>query len=121
MIAYNGKGYPPPCADLPVHFGKKVNSMPYIESEGTPGQYWGEYSKERGLNEYINVGIYTEGKKNQQLRKTREILEAGHGYLFASTWLQNVPPNYNIGGDGSPCDPGIRWWMEFIKEWSAKQ
>jgi hypothetical protein len=115
VIAYNGRGYPPPCADLPIHFGEKVNSMPYIASEETPSNYWGAYSKEEGLTEYINVGIYTEGKKAEQLRKTQELLDGGYGYLFASTWLQNVPPNYDIGGDGSPCNPGIKWWLDFIK------
>jgi hypothetical protein len=114
VIAYNGKGYPPPCADLPIHFGEKVNSMPYIESEGTPGNYWGDYSKEQGLNKYINVGFYTEGKKAEQLKKTKQLLDEGHGYLFASTWLQNIPPNYNIGGNGSPCNPGIKWWIDYI-------
>jgi hypothetical protein len=117
MIAYNGKSYPPPCADLPVHFGWKVDNMPYIQTEGTPDQYWGEYSKERGLDHYINVGIYSESKKAQQIAETRELLEQGHGYLFASTWLQNVPPNYDLGGNGSPCDPGMRWWLEFVKDW----
>ena len=120
IIAYNGKGYPPPCADLPIHFGEKVISRPYIESEGTPNQYWGDYSKEKGLTEYINVGIYTEGKKAEQLKRTKDLLDTGHGYLFASTWLQNVPPNYKIGGDGSPCNPGIKWWLEFVKDWKAK-
>ena len=90
--------------------------MPYIQSEGTPSEYWGEYSKERGLNRYINVGIYTEGKKKDQLEKTKEYLDKGDGYLFASTWLQNIPPNYDPGGDGSPCEPGIRWWLDFIKQ-----
>lgn len=116
VIAYNGQGYPPPCADLAVHFGFRTMNKPYIQSEGTPDQYWGEYSKENGLNEYINVGIYTKSKKEQQIQKTREILERGDGYLFASTWLQNVPPVYNPGGDGSPCNPGIGWWLEFIKQ-----
>jgi hypothetical protein len=121
VIAYNGRGYPPPCADLPVHFGERVASMPYIESEGTPSQYWGEYSKERGLSEYINVGVYTEGKKAEQLAKTKAILERGDGYLFASTWLQNVPPNYNSGGEGSACDPGIKWWLDFVKNWKESR
>lgn len=115
-IAYNGQGYPTPCADLSVHYGFRTKDKPYIQSEGTPDQYWGEYSKENGLNEYINVGIYTSTKKEQQIKKTREILDRGDGYLFASTWLQNVPPNYKLGGDGSPCSPGIIWWLEFIKK-----
>jgi hypothetical protein len=121
VIAFNGRGYPPPCADLPIHFGEKVNSMPYIETEGTPGSYWGEYSKEKGLNEYINVGIYTEGKKAEQLKETKRLLDAGHGYLFASTWLQNIPPNYDIGGEGAPCNPGIKWWLEFVTQWQLEK
>jgi hypothetical protein len=76
-IAYNGKGYPPPCADLSIHFGFKTQSLPYIQTEGTPPQYWGEYSKETGLDHYINVGIYTEGKKEKQLKETQEMLDAG--------------------------------------------
>jgi hypothetical protein len=116
-IAYNARNTPPPCADLAIHFAPRVEQMPYIETEGTPREYWGEYSKERGLNHYINVGIYTEGKKAQQLQETKEMLENGNGYLFASTWLQNIPPNYHLGGDGSPCDPGIKWWVDFVREW----
>lgn len=116
MIAYNGQAEPPAVADLTIHYGRKLNDKPYIQSEGTPDQYWGEYSKEAGLNEYINVGIYTTTKKEQQLASTRELLDRGDGYLFASTWLQNVPPNYSAGGDGSPCNPGIKWWCSFIKD-----
>jgi hypothetical protein len=116
MIAYNKTGYPPPCADLAIHHAHITSGMPYIESEATPPQYWGDYSKEKDLDHYINVGIYTEGKKKAQLEATKKYLDAGHGYMFASTWLQNIPPNYDLGGDGTPCDPGMKWWMEFIKE-----
>jgi hypothetical protein len=115
-IAYNGRGYAPPCSDIAIHFCNITKGMPYIQSEGTPSQYLGDYSKESGLEHYINVGIYTEGKKNEQLEQTRKLLDAGHGYMFASTWLQNVPPNYQTGGDGTPCNPGMLWWLEFIKE-----
>ena len=114
-IAYNRSGYAPPCADLTIHHANITKGMPYIQSEGTPSQYWGDYSKEKGLTHYINVGIYTEGKKAEQINDTRKMLDAGYGYMFASTWLQNVPPNYNVGGDGSPCDPGMKWWLDFIK------
>lgn len=116
VIAYNNHGYPPPCADLSIHFGNVTPGMPYIQPEGTPSQYWGDYSKERGLRHYINVGIYTDGKRREQLNMTKEMLDAGHGYMFASTWLQNVPPNYAAGGSGTACDPGIRWWLEFIQK-----
>ncbi len=115
-IAYNGKGNLPSCADLTIHFGQKSKEKPYIQTEGTPGEYWGEYSKEKNLNAYINVGIYTQSKKEQQLKDTKDLLDKGFGYLFSSTWLQNIPPNYNPGGEGSPCSPGMKWWLDFIKE-----
>jgi hypothetical protein len=114
-IAYNGKGVPPACTDLAIHYGTKTPEKPYIQTEGTPEEYWGEYSKEKALNHYINVGIYTATKIAQQLKDTRELLDSGSGYLFASTWLQNIPPNYDPGGYGTPGDPGMRWWLEFIK------
>ena len=115
-IAYNGRGNLPSYADLTIHFGIKTPDKPYIQTEGTPDEYWGEYSKEKGLNVYINVGIYTAGKKAQQINDTRDLLGKGHGYLFSSTWLQNIPPNYATGGDGSPCNPGMKWWLDFIRE-----
>jgi len=116
MIGYNSTGYPPPNADLALHFSEPVPELPYIESEGTMTDYWGAYSKEKNVYGYINVGMYTEGKKTEQFRTTDQLLQRGHGYLFASTWLQNVPVNHHPGGDGSPCDPGIKWWLEHIKK-----
>ncbi len=116
MIGYNAKGFPPPDADLALHFSEKVQGKPYIESEGTMTDYWGAYSKEQGLYKYINVGFYTEGKKAEQLQNTDNLLNNGHGYMFASTWLQNVPPNHHPGGEGTHCDPGIKWWLEYIRD-----
>jgi hypothetical protein len=116
MIGFNSKGYPPHNADLALHFSERVVGMPYVESEGTMTDYWGAYSKEKDLYNYINVGIYTPGKKAEQLKNTDNLLQQGHGYLFASTWLQHVPPSHHPGGDGTPCDPGIRWWLEYIRE-----
>lgn len=116
MIGFNARGYPPSNADLALHFSEMVPGRPYIESEGTMTDYWGAYSKEQGLYEYINVGIYTPGKKAEQIKHTDEQLRGGQGYMFASTWLQNVRPNHHPGGDGTPCNPGIKWWLEHIRE-----
>ena len=115
MIGFNSRGLPPTNADLALHFSDKPKYKHYTESEGTPPGYWGEYSKEKDLYEYINVGIYTEGKKKKQLKITDEHLKNGMGYIFASTWLQNIPPNPNPGGDGTPANPGIKWWLDHIK------
>ena len=116
MIGYNSHGYPPPNADLALHFSEPVPEKPYIESEGTMTDYWGAYSKEKELYNYINIGVYTEGKKAEQLKNTNKILSNGKGYIFASTWLQNVAVNHHPGGYGNHCDPGIKWWLEYIKE-----
>ena len=116
IIGYNNNGYPPTNADLALHFSEKPIYMPYIQSEGTMKDYWGAYSKEKGVYNYINVGVYTEGKKQEQIERTDKHLKNGMGYIFASTWLQCIPPNSDPGGDGSHCDPGILWWLEYIKD-----
>jgi hypothetical protein len=122
VIASNAKSPPPPEADLGIHFAKRVPGKPYVESEATPsnapGGYWGKYSKRKDLYNYINIGLYTDAMKEDQKRATARHLDAGHGYMCASTWLQCPPPdgpNMRPGGDGSPGNPGIRWWLEFVK------
>ncbi len=125
MIATNFHGEPPPEADMGVHFSNvPADGRPYIETEGTPRNapavrgYWGEWSKREGFYGYINVGVYTEEMKQDQCVLTREHLDNGKGYFLASTWLQAAPPqgpNHHLGGSGSASDPGVLWWMEFLK------
>lgn len=124
-IATNFKGVPPPEADLGIHFSYEAAGKPYIETEGSPaevpvpGGYWGPYSKRDGFYGYLNVGVYTEAMKASQLALTRQHLDAGKGYMLASTWLQAAPPqgpNHAPGGYGSADDPGILWWLEFVKQ-----
>lgn len=121
VIAYNSKPPPPANADLGIHHSPRIPGKPFIETEGTPtnAEYWGSYSKRDGLYNYINVGIYSEPMKENQKARTREFMERANGYMFASTWLQAAPPlgpNVLPGGDGAPGSPGIRWWLEFLRE-----
>lgn len=123
VIAANFKGEFPPEADISIHHSPKVEGKPYIESEASvdnaPGHYWGTYSKKDGYYNYINIGIYSEDMKTNQKSKTAEHLNNGKGYMLASTWLQCVAPygpNHNPGGYGSSGDPGIKWWLEYIRE-----
>jgi hypothetical protein len=123
VIATNDKSAPPPEADLGIHFAKPVSGKPYIDSEATPsnapGGYWGSYSKKPGYYNYINIGVYSEAMKANQIEQTKRHLARGHGYMLASTWLQCAPPhgpNHRPGGDGSESDPGIRWWLEFLRD-----
>lgn len=123
VIATNFRGAPPAEADLGIHFAKKVGGKPYVDSEATPGNapggYWGKYSKKDGYYNYINIGVYSEAMKADQKKQTIEHLSRGEGYMLASTWLQCVPPfgpNHRPGGYGTPDDPGIKWWLEFLRE-----
>jgi hypothetical protein len=57
--------------------------------------------------------------KAEQIKQTKAHLSQGEGYMLASTWLQCVAPhgpNQNPGGDGSPENPGIKWWLEFLRD-----
>lgn len=123
FIATNFHGLPPAQADLGIHFSEKDPTKPYIESEGTPtnapGNYWGKYSKAPPLENYINIGIYTDEMKANQIEITKNHFQNDWGYMCASTWLQCVAPlgpNSAPGGDGSVENPGIRWWLEALKE-----
>ena len=123
FVATNNKDFPPEEADLGIHFSKQAKGKPYIDSEATPsnapGGYWGKYSKKPPLENYINIGVYTEEMKTNQIEQTRLHFELGYGYMLASTWLQCVAPhgpNAALGGNGSKENPGIRWWMEALRE-----
>jgi hypothetical protein len=122
VVGTNFRGPPPVEADIALHFAHDVADKPYVETEGSPdnapGGYWGAYSKMSGLYGYRNVGGYTAAMKRNQIDRTVEHLSTGRGYVLASTWLQAPPPqgpNHVPGGRGGPGDPGIRWWLEFIR------
>ena len=125
MVATNYHGDPPPEADLAIHHSHVAPGKPYIESEGSPGGvaggkgYWGPFSNLRdGSANYVHIGVYTQEMQDSQKAITRAHLDHGKGYMLASTWLQAPPPsgpNHGPGGYGSPDDPGIRWWLEFLQ------
>jgi hypothetical protein len=130
-VASNYIGPAPDEADMCVHFSHFRKDKPYAETEGTPenapGAYWNRWSKEDNPNcnygtsdyqNYINIGIYTPEMKQDQINRSNAHFDRGDGYMLASTWLQAaVPhgPNHCPGGDGSPENPGIAWWLEYMK------
>jgi len=127
LVGTNYRGEPPEEADLALHFATPVSHKPYIESEGSPqaveGGYWGPYSKREGFYGYLNVGVYTPAMRADQCRLAEEYFERGHGYYLASTWLQAgrpQGPNQRPGGMGTADDPGVRWWLEWLRGWLAE-
>lgn len=118
VIATSGK-VTPANADLSIHHGSPhLPDKYYIETEGTGGNYWGSYSKQPGLYNYINIGVYTAAMQREMLQRTDAYLNRGQGYLFASTWLQCPPPggpHHRPGGLGTPEDPGVRWWLKHLR------
>ena len=70
-----------------------------------------------GSYNYVHIGEYTDAMKASQISIARAHYERGEGYMLASTWLQCPPPGsyQRPGGDGSPEDPGIRWWLEWLR------
>jgi hypothetical protein len=121
IIAYNSRQPAPANADLAIHHSPRIAGKPYVETEGSPprSNYWGDYSKKSGFYNYINVGIYTHEMKERQKAATTEHIERANGYMLASTWLQAPPPlgpNMEPGGDGTPEHPGIKWWLEYLRD-----
>ena len=123
VIATNFTGEPPAEADLGIHHSQRAAGKPYIESEASPGKapggYWGTYSKRDGYYNYINIGVYTDAMKADQIQQTTAHLSRGEGYMLASTWLQCVcalRSEPTPGGDGTAADPGVKWWLEFLRD-----
>jgi hypothetical protein len=131
VVASNYTGPAPEEADICIHHSYFAGNKPYIESEGTPenapGAYWGRFSRQpsgtsnygnSSYNNYINIGLYTEEMKANQIQRTDWHFAKGYGYMLASTWLQAAEPfgpNHAPGGNGTPGNPGILWWMEYIR------
>jgi hypothetical protein len=117
VVGTSFKGQPPPEAGLALHHSGRAAGKPCIGSEGSPkvtpltgkdSGYWGRYSKQEGLYQYINIRVYTPEMKRSQIEETRKHFECGEGYIFASTWLQCVPPagpQHAPGGVGPPAVP----------------
>ncbi|MBN1640791.1 MAG: hypothetical protein JXA09_06125 [Anaerolineae bacterium] len=126
LMATNHRGRSPDEADLAIHFNDPSPHKPYVESEGSPGNvpggsgYWGPYSNLRdGSYRYCHVGVYTPEMMDSQIARTRAHLDQGRGHMLASTWLQAPPPvgpNHRPGGSGSAADPGIAWWLAYLRE-----
>jgi hypothetical protein len=133
MVAHNSNEPPPANADLLVHHSPVVKGRPWIQSEGTSGDYWGGYSRTKDdYYNYIRIGRYPLAMKQQQLRETHTAITDHAGYMLASTWLQ-CPPAERIGGpfmnpgglatgnaDEPPLtrvqpDAGILWWLRDVK------
>jgi hypothetical protein len=131
VMAYNFLDWPPPNADILVHFspptGVAANGArlvrPYVETEGAPlsymsgVDYWGPYSRGTRTDNYVNIGIYTYKMKEAQKMRATWGIENEAGYVLASSWLQAPDAPYDSpGGSGSKDDPGVRWWLEYIRE-----
>jgi hypothetical protein len=107
-----------PDSDIMLHFGARAAGKPYLESEGSPAEYWGSWSREQNDDNYRNVGVYEPDMKEEVLESLGSGLGRGEGYLLGSTWLQAVPPlgpNHNPGGLGTAEDPGVLWFLQRLE------
>lgn len=124
LVAINNRRQTAGPADLCMHHSEPKAGRPWIESEGSPPgvRYWGpEWSNPQPDEwyQYDHIGEYTQFMREVQIRHTFSCIDTNQGYLFASTWLQAAPPlgpNWEPGGMGTKNDPGIRWWLEAIRD-----
>ncbi|MEM6391706.1 MAG: hypothetical protein AAF797_02940 [Planctomycetota bacterium] len=129
LIASNTRHQAVPNADLPIHHSPPIEGKPYIQTEGSPphnsdcphGHYWGPYSNPYPADwrQYDHIGEYPAAIRRRQVDDTFAHLDRGQGFFFASTWLQAAPPLgswFDPCGVGTKSDPGIRWWLEAIRE-----
>jgi hypothetical protein len=76
--------------------------------------------------QFIPPGVYTPEGKTIHLREIEEARKRPGLYvhLHSNPWCQGpadgYPVRYNLGGDGSTEDPGIRWWFEAVSSSSQE-
>lgn len=127
VMAFNAYSFPSKNADILIHHTADVGMFgrprPYVDTEGTPPpfmvgeQYWAAYSRGDRTDGYVNIGVYTYEMKEALKQRATWGIENEGGYVLASTWLQAPDaPHDNPGGQGTKDDPGVRWWLEYIKE-----
>ncbi len=116
------KGYNEDATLNPVYAGRMDRIIEAADRRGmivlVGCLYWSTYSKKEGYYNYLNIGVYTDAMKAEQIEQTKAPFSRGEGYMLASTWLQCVSPygpNHTPGGDGTPANPGIKWWLEFLR------
>lgn len=62
-------------------------------------------------------GIFSEEMKQAYYRTVEETLKipAMSLFFFQGPWLQSIPIHYELGGQGTNNDPGIRWFYEYVQ------
>ena len=71
--------------------------------------------------QFLPPGVYTQKGKRIHLKENEEAKKRpGLSVHFHSNpWCQGpadgYPVRYHLGGNGTPQDPGIRWWFEAVR------
>ncbi len=71
--------------------------------------------------QFIPQGVYTPEGKKIHLQEIDEALKRPGLYVHfhSNTWMQGIfdgwPIRYDLAGQGTPQDPGIRWWFEYLR------
>jgi YD repeat-containing protein len=86
--------------------GRSLKSVPVSELER-----FGGYT----LN-WPTPGVFDAAAKRYYRRevlekKTRPGLSI---FFFSEPWLQRAPIHYELGGQGTSADPGIKWFWDFV-------
>lgn len=116
LLYDHGKASPSP-GELFARFEKHGTGKPVMNVELFGG--W--------TREHRPAGVYSEEAKQIHRRAVDEVLRTpGHHLFFhSSPWLQattepGTPIRFDLGGQGTAEDRGIRWFFEYLKEKAAE-
>ena len=123
VIATNFRGEPPAEADLAIHHSERAAGKPYIESEASPGKapggYWGCLQQEgRLLQLHQHRGLHRrhEGRPDQADEGPSGPGRGIHAGLDLAAMRRALRSEPSPGGNGTEDDPGVRWWLEFLRD-----
>ena len=73
------------------------------------------------LDRYDAIGVFSKEQQATFIRDAAEMSAAGEHWFLFTRWQQLVPVHFDLGGTGTPEDPGVRWMYEQIHRLRKEQ
>jgi hypothetical protein len=63
-------------------------------------------------------GVYSSSGKQNYYREADDVISRKGLYylIFPGEWVQSNPIRFDLGGNGTSSNPGIRWFFEYVRE-----
>jgi hypothetical protein len=70
--------------------------------------------------QWLPAGVFSDAVKNHYYAEIdrKRMIPGLSLFFFSEPWHQRDPIHYELGGDGTPDSPGIRWFWDYVRKGS---